>query len=309
MSRKKLQRSGFTLIELLVVIAIVAVLIALLLPAVQQAREAARRIQCKNHLKQLGLAFHNYHDTCLLFPPGQFTYFGLEEPFAIGTSRVSFVAPILPYLDQVPLFNAVSDYTSGRVVSPLTGTLGSTGLFGTKIGSTKIAVLMCPTDPHSGKTSATHQYGFYSNYVSSFGSNDFSTNQGNGVFYPLSSTRLRDLTDGTTNTVMAGEIIIASEDSDARGAIYMALDGNMFFSTMYSPNSPNGDKSQLCASMLPYAPCSNMGNNIQSVRSYHSGGAQILLADGSVRFVTNSISQSIWNALGTIHGGEAAGDF
>ena len=297
-----MRRRGFTLIELLVVIAIIAVLIALLLPAVQQAREAARRSTCKNNLKQLGLAFHNYHDTVLAFPPGQFNPFSADLGF--GSSRQSWSTPLLPYLDQAPLFNIASTFTSGQAAT------APYGLLFTSVAQVKLTALMCPSDPSAGKLNGE---GFHSNYLACFGSTDQTSATPNGLFYPLSKSRMRDITDGTSNTVMAGEIVVGRDPGDRRGRLYNSWDGGSMFTTLYSPNSSVGDMNYLpgtgCVADLPYAPCLSAGNNNLSARSLHVGGAHILLSDGSVRFISSNISNVTWNSLGTRAGGEVVGEF
>ena len=197
-------RRGFTLIELLVVIAIIAVLIALLLPAVQQAREAARRTQCKNNLKQLGLALHNYHDTFLVFPPGQFQPLGTNVNSS--TNRSCWMQRILPYIDQATLFNTFATNMSGPA-----------GFASNWPGAnTILPALMCPSDPSSPKNataSGLANQGFSGNYSVCAGSTTFGVDGGgdklNGMFFCYSRTSIRDTTDGTSNTLLAGEILLA----------------------------------------------------------------------------------------------------
>jgi prepilin-type N-terminal cleavage/methylation domain-containing protein len=201
-SRKHFSRKrGFTLIELLVVIAIIAILIALLLPAVQQAREAARRTQCKNSLKQLALALHNYESTYAMFPPG-----------GTADSDFSVQARMLPYVEQANLQNlldfsevAFSGGWSGKSPNPLFA-----GAF-----ATAIPVFLCPSDPAPAQTSVTvsgntYIYGGLS-YMVSFGSaketnNDFRWRT-DGAVYEHSSVRFRDFTDGTSNTAIMSETV------------------------------------------------------------------------------------------------------
>ncbi len=188
---------GFTLIELLVVIAIIAILIALLLPAVQQAREAARRSTCKNNLKQIGLALHNYHDTHRVFPPGSISQHGwLSTTF------------ILPFIDQAPLYQAIKP--NGPIV--LTNAIILARV------RTVLPAYLCPSsaDPDASKNSSAQvrvagiQYPIgLSNYLAIDGNGDLRCNYGlssfNGIFYQNSKTKIRDITDGTSNTVMFTE--------------------------------------------------------------------------------------------------------
>ena len=219
MSKVRIRTKGFTLIELLVVIAIIAVLIALLLPAVQQAREAARRSQCKNNLKQLALALHNYHDSFKLFPPGSFA--GVYAQYVSGGldgSRKCWMQMILPYIDQAPMYNQLTPYFNN-----------GTDMLSVpqSIIATKIAVLQCPSDPAAGKISSTSQ-GFIGNYVLCSGPHDPTTSVNgstvglklNGMFYGISSTKIGDVTDGTSNTVMGGELIVVPDGGTDPGGCY-----------------------------------------------------------------------------------------
>lgn len=303
-------RRAFTLIELLVVIAIIAVLIALLLPAVQQAREAARRSQCKNNLKQVGLALHNYHDNFRVFPPGQFNSFGIDGPG--GTNRICWAQQLLPYVDQAPLYNQY-------MVNVAAGTIG----FLHPGRDVKIPVFMCPTDPLSGKnvtTPVATQQGFHGNYVLCAHNQEYPANgagSGNtgltGMFYPLSQTSMRDVLDGTSNTLMGSEILLTSDSAtlhDLRGRYWNTWEGNNLFSTLQPPNTTVGDKSSLYCIPATFTPCATYSSTtVQYVRSLHVGGAHGLLADGSVRFVSSNISTVIWGGLGTRAGGEVLGEF
>lgn len=210
------QKRGFTLIELLVVIAIIAVLIALLLPAVQQAREAARRSQCKNNLKQLGLAMHNYHDTMETFPPGAMgqNLWSADPGSANPTNRIGWPQMIFPYIDQGPLYNTIAPYFDGK--NPGGGTQ-SWNWPGTK---TVIPSMMCPSDTASPKqnTYSSPPLGFQGNYqaVAAGLLAHFNVNNGNsldGMFYAQSRVRMRDLIDGSSNTAMMGELILQPDGS------------------------------------------------------------------------------------------------
>ena len=317
-------RRGFTLIELLVVIAIIAVLIALLLPAVQQAREAARRTQCKNNLKQLGLAMHNYHDTFLVFPPGQFqplakdhgntstTFLVLTSFSGASTNRSCWMQRILPYIDQAPLFNTFAPMMSG----PAGYAANWPG------ANTILPALMCPTDP-SGPKNATASglanQGFSGNYSVCAGSTTFGVDGGgdklNGMFFCYSRTSIRDATDGTSNTLLAGEILLAKDidpsGHDVRGRYYNTFSGNNFFSSYLPPNTTVGDRtdtSNFC-NPGPKRPCATSGEYVLYSRSEHTGGAQIVLVDGSVRFFSENIDKTTFQSLGSRAGGEVVGEF
>ncbi|HWL07525.1 MAG TPA: DUF1559 domain-containing protein [Planctomicrobium sp.] len=326
-------RHGFTLIELLVVIAIIAILVALLLPAVQQAREAARRAQCKNNLKQLGLAMHNYHDTHRVFPPGMFNVInGYGSPYeaAAGTTnRATFFAMILPYIDQGPLYNRwTSSVTqvNGGTVYPWT----------TDPGLTQVVVrtMLCPSDPSAGHKDHGSN-GFCGNYTGCTGAqawgNQYTTldaagDPPQGIFHCRSNSALRDVTDGASNTILMGEILTVSGGTqppggscpntngrDMRGLYWNGVHMTVLFSALYPPNTmiPDVAGYGVCAERLPQAPSranQSSGMNL-SARSMHTGGAHITLADGSVRFVSQNINTSTFNALGTRAMGELVGEF
>ena len=288
-------RRGFTLIELLVVIAIIAVLIALLLPAVQQVRAAARRTTCRNHLHQLGLALHNYESTFGVLPPG-YVYKpgpqGNEAGFGWG-------AMVLPQLDQsaiyatfdchVPVFHSAN----------------------TKARETHITAFLCPDDTFSSNgfvEMGSERYASAS-YVGSFGPPDLDDTQEkrDGLFSRNGSTRFGSVTDGLSNTLMIGERtngpfrigaahgIHFSYETTWAGAVRERTDptddhGHMvLFQTGHGPNSPQSDD--------------------RDVSAPHIGFANFLLGDGSVRSIGESIDFSIYSALGTRNGGEVIGEF
>jgi prepilin-type N-terminal cleavage/methylation domain-containing protein/prepilin-type processing-associated H-X9-DG protein len=333
MVRPMRPRLGFTLIELLVVIAIIAVLIGLLLPAVQKVREASNRVKCQNNLKQLGLALHNYHGNYQRFPPGQVDYLTSDQPRPYGDRRC-WMQMILAYLEQPALQIEIEAWmqTSGP------GVRGH--IWWAPDRWTVIPTLVCPSDPKSpkfitgadgdGLTGGTPEMstGFHGNFVLCAGSTIYNppgpvppadrlgTKQ-KGIFYPLSAVRLADIDDGTSNTLMAGEIIVVPDgpgstwqvDRDYRGGYYNSWDGNTQFSTLYPPNSPVPDRVDEC---LPYprAPCSKGSDElVMTLRSYHAGGVNALLADGHVRFITDGVANDAYRALGTRAGGEPAADY
>lgn len=298
-------RRGFTLIELLVVIAIIAVLIALLLPAVQQARESARRTQCKNNLKQLGLALHNYHDINLTFP------MGAVDGYNCTPSRMTYAPPLFPQMDQAPLFTTMQAWLA---------TPGNTSLYAWGPSATganrdsKIPGLLCPSDPSAGTLQSTINEGVRINYLAVTGGTDCATTPVTGAFGPLSSTRLRDFIDGTSNTIVIGEMVVPPAPNDKRGGLFNACKSNSFISTRYPPNSSVPDNVQpgagLCVNTV-FTPCLDaVSNNFNaSSRSMHTGGAHQLLGDGSVRFVSNNIDTLTFNHLGTRAGNEVVGEF
>jgi prepilin-type N-terminal cleavage/methylation domain-containing protein len=296
---RALPKKAFTLIELLVVIAIIAILIALLLPAVQQAREAARRTQCKNHLKQLGIAMHNYHDTSLTFPMGAFNY--QSNP---TDNRLCFFQSILSFVDQAPMYNQVNFNTSTYVNFVATNTL----IF------TSVPVFTCPSDPNSGVLSSQPApRGFHSNMLPIQGSTAYTAPYAsNGMFYTISKTRIRDLTDGSSNTAMMSEILLAPDDAtnyNRRGQVWESYDGNTLISTLYPPNTSITDVVPTGCVATLRAPCTTSGSPVLSARSAHSGGAHVALADGAIRFISDNINTLTWNYLGSRADGQVVGEF
>lgn len=275
------RRPGFTLIELLVVIAIIAVLIALLLPAVQQAREAARRSQCKNNLKQFGLAIHNYHDSLNVFPVGY-----------LDNRGWTFQDYILPYVDQGPLYqkfdfsyNQHCDYNN----------------LPTNVYSTKVPVYSCPSDPRASNVCDASIWGPFGLYVegSYFGVWGNAIANPNGMFYSTAAgpaVRMRDVTDGTSNTIMVGE----------RG-VPTALDYGWILCAYGTGQQGEGDN--LLSTAVGLGPGLPDGNHNLHFWSYHVGGAHFTLADGSVRFLSNNIDFKTFQNLSTKTGGEVISAF
>ncbi len=311
------RRSAFTLVELLVVIAIIGILVALLLPAVQSARAAARRMQCSNNVKQLGLALHNYHTANSNFPAAQYIQIDSKQagaPTPDDWVRWSWYAAMLPYVEQQNMADVYAEHLS----APRTGSFSYTNL------PEKTAVaptFMCPSDPanpkvHNGSTLANAQ-GFHGNYV--LGAGDGFFNEGghaesanlNGIFYVGSQTTIGDIKDGTTNTLMISEIIlvkdgaIASGQEDIRRRYHNVAHAGALFSTKYPPNTSQPDRHNYCLTTVEEAPCTPTGTDvIVSARSYHPGGVLVGLGDGSVRFLSENIDITIYNSLGTRAGKE-----
>ncbi len=344
-------RSGFTLIELLVVIAIIAVLIALLLPAVQAAREAARRSQCVNNLKQIGLGLHNYHSSTNSFPmggtmsPRGFGYTIPYDDWAVWSAG----AQMLSFLEQTPLYNAANFSYAPEGGGDIADRINST------VYNTNLALFLCPSDGMAGRSCNNSYYGCYgtSTYMpDNFQWNGWSQSGSNGMFAVWTSYGLRDAVDGTSNTIAYSEGM-AGNNQNGNGNYYVgngqaAYGGNgnnkvydantigmaavlqelnacatqwsqksnggnvsgrrgwrwsegcpgfTLFNTIQTPNDPT----------YPVNVCRqdcNGGCNLDqsfSVRasSFHSGGANALMSDGSVRFFKSTINRSIWWALGT----------
>lgn len=335
-----MRRRGFTLIELLVVIAIIAVLIALLLPAVQQAREAARRSQCKNNLKQIGLAMHNYHDTYNGFPPG-------NVASNVGGWGPSWWIFIMPYIDQAPVFNRLVFSGAHPGWSCCGSASGAAN--GAVLNGVRFSVSICPSSaltdmrdsggaitehPHYfGITGATNQ-GTFVNPTSRIanccgccgGAAGTGVIASGGMFGPLDSRKLRDITDGSSNTVLVGEssnfvltnTTPASKTADANGVHgilmgspnltrFEAAPGGMFerqfnlLSVRYAPNFP---------AIIDNTPGvhDNFGIN-KPLNSAHTGGIHILLGDGAVRFISDNINMQTLATLCTRDDGLPIGEF
>ena len=317
------RRRGFTLVELLVVIAIIGILIALLLPAVQAARESARRMQCSNNAKQLGLALHNYHTSFEQFPAAQYIQIDSKaagSPKPDDWVRWSWFAAVLPYVEQ----QAMADIYKDHLSKPRTGSFSYTNL----PNKTTIApTFMCPSDGanpkvHNG-SSASNSQGFHGNYMLAAGDSFF--NQGgyanseklNGIFYVGSSIRIAGIHDGTSNTLLSSEIIlvpdgaVGSGQEDIRGRYHNVAHAGALFSTKYPPNTTEPDRHNYCLNTVKQAPCQSTGTDvIVSARSFHPGGVTVGLADGSVRFISESIDLTLYHGLGTRAGHEPiSGDY
>jgi len=279
-------RRGFTLIELLVVIAIIAVLIALLLPAVQQAREAARRTQCRNNLHQLGLALHNYHDTHSCFPPGTVASSanGSSVSDAAQQPGWTFLAMILPFVDETSIYNACNFTLSTRGTP---GELSNSTAMGQIINQ-----YLCPSDGSYKKSGnyAVSNYMPVAGINSSYCRYNHPTYQEKhcGVFSASSRVRIRDIRDGTSNTLMVGEVQLDYIGGNYSGHSKWAAANDLYNRTlrMTDPRhliNPPGSWNQpeLCFG------------------SHHEGGAFFCFGDGQVRFLSENISSVVYAALGT----------
>jgi prepilin-type N-terminal cleavage/methylation domain-containing protein/prepilin-type processing-associated H-X9-DG protein len=333
------ERSGFTLIELLVVIAIIAVLIALLLPAVQAARDAARRAQCLNNLKQLGLAIHNYESAHTMLPIGRVwtPLPGISFPsFFEGAQNTTWFTQMLVQFEQQTLYNAYN-FSIG-----IEGPPGSDGMpIGIAINSTiygtKLAAFQCPSDndrtfniiwPTNGYVIT----GTRGNYVTSWGNTQWGQQNSAGgtatlnlpvVYLPSAfghgTVRLATITDGTSNTVFTAETL-QGQINDVRGAVWTL--GAVFMSR-FTPNGlrdyygvadpPGGGGDRLGAGFCVSDPVGKMPcvevpfpflDMYSASRSRHPGGVNAGFGDGSVRFIKDTIAPTVWIGLNTIRGGE-----
>lgn len=299
------RKRGFTLIELLVVIAIIAILIALLLPAVQQAREAARRTQCKNNLKQIGLAMHNYHDVHLTFPIGSSVRWSATGAAVANAEGWGWGARILPYIEQAPLFTSLE--VGGLSLEAKLAQESPGGSVALDAIFPSISAYQCPTDTTGprlkagmvrqtfdglGNTVAAWQPPT-SNYIGSTGlaevaiPNNLSDARPRGVFYNDSKVKIRDITDGTSNTFMVGEreercgagSWIGNRNPNGNGT----LGGDYALGRAYQViNDPISTGSVNCT---------------DGFSSKHTGGAQFLFCDGSVHFLSENLDFDLQSAI------------
>jgi prepilin-type N-terminal cleavage/methylation domain-containing protein/prepilin-type processing-associated H-X9-DG protein len=305
---RRLPNRGFTLYELLVVIAIIGILLALLLPAVQAAREAARRAHCSNNLKQLGLAMHNYHDVFRGLPPGSVSPPG----DSVGRFMGAF-AQVLPYIEEPRVYSAINLHHGPRHTSNSTAR------------NTKISVFVCPSE------SVVVPAG--TNYMASAGSGPAvllppkgqSEPVPNGLFFQISFVRFHDVKDGTAQTLMVCEGRLgAKPPRQGRFVdhVYVGLDrvlpgsidtnvgqlelgraqnhrfdrcaswmDGLFLQTLFVSNLPPN-------SPLPDVAFKDLAGGVSAARSTHPRGVNVLFADGSVRYVSESIDPGLWKSLG-----------
>jgi prepilin-type N-terminal cleavage/methylation domain-containing protein len=291
------RRKAFTLIELLVTIAIIAVLIALLLPAVQQAREAARRTQCRNNLKQIGLALHNYHDQFEMLPPG---WIGVTsgQPDVDGLNGWSWASKLLPHVDQGALYHSIN--------------------FNTQVGSssntipraTVLPVFRCPSDVAPEKWTILSAAGSTplaeiaaASYSGVFGKHEIDLCNGltmgkactsDGVFFHNSRVRFADISDGLSMTLLVGERLSRS----GSGWLYtwtgvIAGGENSIVRILGDTDvTPNRDLIRM-----------------DEFASYHVGGAHFVMGDGSVRFISSSIDLGVYRSFASRSAGEVVGGF
>jgi prepilin-type N-terminal cleavage/methylation domain-containing protein len=275
------RHKAFTLVELLVVIAVIGVLVALLLPAVQAAREAARRIECSNNLKQIGLSLQNYHDVYKQLPAGWIAHAATGEP------GWGWATHTLPFLEHGVIYDQIS------VMLPISHPAN----LATR--QTSLPSYRCPSDSRGSdlmvllEDEATGSPLFSvarANYVGLFGTLEIEDDPfaGNGVFYQNSRVRFADILDGLSTTLVVGERCSHLAGSTWTGAVEGAAEGmaRIVGSTDHAPNDPAA--------------------HFDDFSSDHTTGANFVRADGSVRLIANSIDHAVYQALATRAGGEAA---
>ena len=324
-------RAGFTLVELLVVIAIVGVLVALLLPAVQAARESARSMQCKNNLRQIGLATHNYQSAVNTFPPiSLFPRTSTFEPW-------SAQARLLPYLEQANLHSLIDFGTQKQFTN------------NPQVCATRVPGYLCPSETKDRKRTTPVLVHYPLNYCFNEGTwfvyDSASDTAGDGAFAPNRAFRPADITDGLSNTLCAAEgkayqhnlwdtakpstLGVAPPATPSALAAYFGgtFDGNGHtewvegdvhetgITTTFTPNTkvPYSNAGQTydidLTSSRDGESTTRPTYSATTSRSYHSGYVNIAMMDGSVRTATNAIALQIWRAIGTRAGGESVGDF
>jgi prepilin-type N-terminal cleavage/methylation domain-containing protein len=302
------QRLAFTLVELLVVIAIIGILVALLLPAINMARESARRTKCTNHLKQWGLAINGYQEANKILPYGSRSDGTVQTT---GADRKTFIIPLWNYFEEGSVKGLYHDDQPFWHAS-------------NKPAVTKqLAMYYCPSDRGPAFWQGDQYTRARGNYVVNFGNTNITGTTQSGVAHKLAPfgdspglgnhppVKIKQITDGLSKTMYMSEVTMPGfdTDKDARGDIINNQPGSCGFTTFNTPNT--GTDTAWCStpsSTLP--PCThNTQQGITSARSYHAGGGvMVMFGDGSVTFIKNEIHLDIWRAISTIAGGETTGD-
>jgi prepilin-type N-terminal cleavage/methylation domain-containing protein len=301
-------RSGFTLVELLVVIAIIGILIGMLLPAVQQVREAARRIQCGNNEKQIAIAIHNYEGSYMKFPPGS------DLPGQVSGHRYfgTWVTKILPFVEQENLLEAMG---LRNHVNQLNVHAPSSSVFNFAADNDP-PFMNCPSDPNNQWLDEGE--GAYGNYAICatnhfrilngwYGSGMVADQFKNGIAHIRKNIKIGEIYDGTSNTILLSEVVNVPLNGqwgpDKRGMMFYQVEPTAMFSSHQPPNTTTADRSVFGAPLLPIAPLIQGGGFVMYARGYHVGGVNCTAGDASVHFVTNNVNEIIFQNLGGINDG------
>ena len=311
-------RHGFTLVELLVVIAIIGILIALLLPAVQAARESARRTKCTNHLKQWGLALQNYEGVNHTLPYGSIS--DDSTNVNAGVDRKTFVIALWPYFEEQVIANLY------KPKLPFWDAKNKAAV------TKQPSMYFCPSDRGPAMWTADSAVRSRGNYVLNYGNTtyfqasisaltpgvkyllspfgDYATNP-TGLAGKHPPLKIKKITDGLSKTMYMSEILLASQDKDAdiRGDFIANNPSSCSFMTYNTPNAGT-DRLYCIGSPKQPAPCvdNGLGDSTNSARSNHPGGVLVMFGDGSVRFASDEISIGIWRAWGSVAGGETVSE-
>jgi len=330
-------KRGFTLIELLVVIAIIAVLIALLLPAVQQAREAARRSQCKNNLKQIGIALFNYEETNKQFPPallnsGRYNnaaYYTAPNPGILNTTGWT---QMLPQMDQTPMFEQYNFNLASSMSSAYMHPVAGPDTTNAPIYQTRLALIECPSDPSAGQRSSStdafyarnnaHRtsYLFASGVFTDYDQNytGLTSNIRQGAFGNNGSTTLAGMTDGPSNCILVGESVGGSGPGGKTSSNYgpwgmvgthTCCHGRVVATITNNKVAPTAAEARDWRINAAYNNDSLKRSYAWGFNSHHVGGAHFLLGDGRVQFLSENLDFSIFAMLNYIHDGGAVGQF
>ena len=299
-------RAGLTLVELLVVIAIIGILVALLLPAVQFAREAARRMQCGNNMRQICTAMHTYHDSQRTFPVG-----------AYGCCWGTWQVAIMPQMENGTLYDR---YDHGGKYDTSDLSYCYSGWRNTAVTTQRLISHTCPSDTPQAPIKTPQGRMTSHNYAVNYGNTTYSQVLFKGIRFggapftaqgiPPAAFGFNEIQDGVSNTLMIGEVRQGT-GYDLRGFTWWGDASG--FETFYPPNTLVADRlysSVYCSNQLPNPPCAVSSSGyptIFSARSRHPGGVQVGFCDAAIRFVSNSVDHNVWRGLGTTRGGEAGG--